>query len=80
MITGLALNPSNNMQFVSISEDQYVNIWDIKKLSLAANTVSAELVKSHRLDNKLCTGVTYMEDGNIGVCCYEEDEIFVIKK
>lgn len=80
MITGLALNPSNNSQFISVSEDQYVNIWEIKKLSLAANSVTADLVRSHRLDNKLCTGVTHMADGNIVVSCYEEDELIVIKK
>jgi len=80
MITGLALDPSTDNQFVSVSEDQYVNMWQVTKMSLTANTLSAELVRSHRIDNKLCTGVSYLENGNIAVSCYEEDDITIITK
>ena len=80
MITGLAVDPRNDNIFVSVSDDQYVNIWEMKKLTLAANTLSVELVRSLHLDNKLCTGVCYMQDGNIGISCYEEEEITVVKR
>lgn len=72
MITALAFHPIKQI-IASVSEDQYLQLWDINMLS------HVELMSAFRLDNKLCTGVDFSKDDGscIYVASYEREDVDV---
>jgi len=78
MITGIDIHPTEDL-FVTCSEDQFVQVWSLP-LRLTS-TSTTDTVFCRKLDNKLCTGVTFLSDGRICVASYDDTalNIFVPK-
>lgn len=78
MITGLSFNEEHQLA-VSCSSDQYIHVWSIPNFRTKANS-SMDCVFSHLLENKICTGVSFLGSQQIAVAVYDEDEIFVFNR
>lgn len=77
-ITGICLEPSLNV-VASVSEDQHLRVWSIPSFSTPADS-DVELIFSEWVENRLFTGVSFLNDGRIGVTAYDEDDMLVFGK
>jgi len=77
-ITALCLEPSLNVM-ASVSEDQYLNVWSVPFFG-SREDCDMELIFSERIENRLLTGVAFLNDGRIGVAAYDEDDVIVFDK
>jgi WD40 repeat protein len=73
-ITGLVLHPVYRNIMVSCGEDERFHLWEFPDFMTRA-TSTANLISTHKVDNKLCTGVGF---ANVpGVDITPVDAIFV---
>jgi WD40 repeat protein len=77
-ITGLDMSPSNDL-FASCSEDQCLHIWSAPDFKSKSSS-DVDLLFSERLENHLCTGLTFLSGGRIAVASYDSDNFVVFKK
>ena len=72
MITGMDVHPNGNL-FVTCSEDQYVQVWTLPMR--LTSTAATDPIFTRKLENKLCTGVSFLSDGRICVASYDDSEL-----
>jgi len=79
MITGMDVHPNGNL-FVTCSEDQHVQVWTLPMR--LTSTATTDPIFTRKLENKLCTGASFLADGRLCVASYDDSElnIFVEKK
>ncbi len=76
-VYGLAMHPQQ-MLFVSCSEDQCVHFWTLPSFETRSDSL-VDLLCSQRLENKMCTGVSFLQDGCVAVAAYDEHDIALFK-
>eukprot|EP01039_Chlorochromonas_danica_P009290 gene9291-10255_t len=78
LITGLTYHPEMQLA-ASCSADQYVHVWSVPNFRSMANS-SMDCVFSHRLENRVCTGVAFQGNDKVSVTCYDEDDLVVFNR
>jgi WD40 repeat protein len=74
-ITGLSMHPYRNM-IVSCSEDQYIQVWAIPNF-LNSQGSDVDILFYEKLENKLLTGVSFLEDGKLAAISYDHDDLLI---
>eukprot|EP01041_Mallomonas_annulata_P006345 gene6345-12830_t len=77
-ITALAIDPSLNV-LASVSEDQYLHVWHFPTF-VSRENCDMDLLFTEKIDNRLLTGVAFLNNGKIGVTAYDEDDMIIFSK
>lgn len=77
-ITGLALHPRLNL-LCSCAQDQVINIWNVPNFQTRAESVVA-LAHSEVVENRMCTGIAFLDSDRICVTTYDDDELVILQK
>ena len=77
-ITGLSIHPTLYMA-ASVSEDQHMHIWTLPDFTSYASAEMDLLCSSH-VENRKLTGVAFLNDDQIGVVAYDDDEVTVFTR
>jgi WD40 repeat protein len=73
MVTGLTYNEETQLA-ASCSSDQYLHVWSVPDFRSKANS-NLDCVYSSVLENKMCTGVAFINEHKLAVAAYDEEEI-----
>ena len=76
-VTALALHPSMDL-LASVGEDQFLLIWRIPRAQPRGSR-DVELVYNEKLDNRILTGVSFMDSNRVGVAAFDEDDLTVFR-
>ena len=68
-VNALALHPSQHL-LASCGEDGNLLVWELDAYSFKIN-----LVHSECMPHKLLTGTTFLQDGKLAVCAYDDDTL-----
>jgi len=74
-ITGLCIHPTLYMA-VSVSEDQHMHVWTLPDFTSYASA-EMDLLSTCTVENKKLTGVAFINDDQIGVVAYDDDEVTI---
>ncbi len=77
-ITAMVLHPSMDL-LCSVSQDQRILVWSTPTFTSLA-TSSMSLVHSEHAENKMCTGVAFIDNDRISVSSYDDEELLVLRK
>ena len=77
-ITGLSLHPQLNI-LVSCSQDQYIHVWEVPDF-LSPSSRDISIIYSDLVENRICTGVTFLSGDSICVATYDDDDLVVYSK
>lgn len=77
-VYGLALHSRLNI-FASCSEDQFVHVWSWPDFESRSSS-NVDLLSSHKLDNRICTGIAFLPRDRIAVASYDECDLIILQK
>lgn len=66
-------------EFATCGQDQMVQEWSIPDFK-SIQSSKIELIGSFVLENKICTGLCFLNDSRICVASYDDDKLSILKK
>mmetsp|Transcript_30122 Transcript_30122/g.41360 ORF Transcript_30122/g.41360 Transcript_30122/m.41360 type:complete len:322 (+) Transcript_30122:52-1017(+) len=77
-ISGLAIHPALNI-LASVSPDQYLHVWEVPDF-MSASSRDVSILYSDLIENKICTGVSFLSSERICVATFDDDEMVVYER
>ena len=76
-VTGLSIHPSMNY-IASCGEDQTVNLWNVPDFSAVPSLALVDLQCNVKLENAICTGVSWLKNGNLMCANYDDEQLSLL--
>jgi WD40 repeat protein len=77
-VTGMSLNHAHT-ELAVCSKDQYINVWSLPSFD-SRETSDISLLYADCAENRICTGIAYLNDEQLCVAFYDEEELLVFKR
>jgi len=77
-ISGLTMHPTLNI-LASVSPDQYLHVWEVPDFK-STSSRDLSILYSDLIENKICTGVSFLSNEKICVATFDDEELVVYER